>query len=46
MAARVEGGLDFTLPGGVSLSVKGEVGGLGRSRYETISGGGRLSVSF
>lgn len=46
MDARVAAGIEITLLRNVSLELKGEVGGLARSRYQTVSGGGRLSVSF
>jgi outer membrane autotransporter protein len=44
--ARVEAGLEMALMANVALSLRGEVGGLARKRYRTLSGGGHLSVSF
>ncbi|NNF80647.1 MAG: autotransporter outer membrane beta-barrel domain-containing protein [Rhizobiales bacterium] len=44
--ARVEGGVEFTLGKNVTLALRGEAGGLGRKRYRTVGGGGRVSVSF
>jgi len=46
MDARVAAGVEFTLLRNVSLELRGDVGGLARNRYQTVSGGGRLSVSF
>lgn len=46
MDARVEGGVEIAASGNISLTLRGEAGGLARKRYRTVGGGGRLSVSF
>jgi len=43
---RLETGVEFSLANNISLSLNGSIGGLARSRYRTLSGGGRLSFSF
>ncbi len=44
--ARVEGGVEITLSDAMTLTLRGEAGGLARKRYRTLGGGGRVSVSF
>ena len=43
---RLESGVDISLAKNVSLGVNGSIGGLARSRYRSLSGGGRLTFSF
>ena len=44
--ARVEGGVEITLSNAMTLTLRGDAGGLARKRYRTLGGGGRVSVSF
>lgn len=44
--ARIEAGVEFGLLDNVALALRGDVGGLARKRYRTVSGGGHLSISF
>ncbi len=44
--AQIEAGVEIGLVENVTLTLKGSIGGLARSRYQTLSGGGRLSISF
>jgi len=44
--ARVEAGIEFALASNLSLTLRGDVGGLARKRYRTLSGGGQVSIQF
>lgn len=44
--ARVEAGVELGLVSNVTLTLNGSIGGLARSRYQTLTGGGRVSISF
>lgn len=43
---RLAGGIDFTLANNISLTLRGDVGGLARKRYRTLSAGGQIAVQF
>ena len=43
---RLAGGIDFALANNISLTVRGDVGGLARKNYRTLSAGGQVAIRF
>lgn len=43
---RIAGGIEFALPHNMTLTLRGDVGGLARKRYRTISAGGQFAIAF